>query len=167
MTRALRVGLAKILGCGILCCGILRCGILRCGILLKGIVLSGFLLHGPAQAGGDGDPTGLDLLYRCHTSEQLARDPAAAADAELMRDNGYCLGYLVGYVSGFAARDAGGAEQRFCPPVNARIADFALAIRDWLTANPAGLEQIGALVTLRALQAKFPCPEEVKRDSAQ
>ena len=131
------------------------------------IGLAALALQSDARAAGDGDPTGLDLLYRCHSSEQLARDPGLAQDAELMRDNGYCLGYLVGFVSGFAARDAGGEAQRFCPPVDARIADFSLAIREWLTANPAGLEQMGALVTLRALQAQFPCPDEVKRGGAQ
>jgi hypothetical protein len=118
---------------------------------------------GQAHAAGDGDPTGLDLLYRCLTIEQLAREDASAADAEAMRNHGYCLGYLVGYVSGFAARDAEGEAGRFCPPVDARISDFAAAVRDWLTANPAGLESMGALVTLRALQWKFPCPEQARR----
>ena len=127
---------------------------------------------GQAHAAGDGDPTGVDLLYRCHTIEQLAQDDTlspddSGADAAAMRDHGYCLGYLVGYVSGFAARDAEGEAGRFCPPVNARIGDFAAAVRDWLAANPAGLDMMGALVTLRALQWKFPCPEETRRGGTQ
>jgi hypothetical protein len=122
---------------------------------------------GQAHAAGDGDPTGLDLLYRCHTIEQLAQEKPGIADVESARNHGYCLGYLVGYVSGFAARDAEGEAGRFCPPVDARIGDFAAAVRDWLTANPAGLEGMGALVTLRALQWKFPCPEQIRQGGSQ
>ena len=136
--------------------------LLCCSLLLA--------IPGQAHAAGDGDPTGVDLLYRCHAIEQLAQDKTGApdgADAAAMRDHGYCLGYLVGYVSGFAARDAEGEAGRFCPPVNARIGDFAAAVRDWLAANPAGLDMMGALVALRALQWKFPCREEPRQGGNQ
>jgi hypothetical protein len=108
------------------------------------------MLAPTARAGGDADPAGVDLLARCH---QLEEESGAARE----RDHGYCLGYLVGYVSGFAARDAAGTAGRFCPPVNARIADFASAINEWLVHNPDALETLGAVVALRAFQWKFPC----------
>ena len=55
--------------------------------------------------GGDAYPTGLDLVKRCNA---LNHRPAneAEADPELQEDYGYCLGFLVGYVSGFAAVSA-------------------------------------------------------------
>ena len=133
-------------------------------LLLAGLVLA---LHGHVRAAGDADPTGLELLQRCYTIEQLGQRDAPAADVQLMRDYGYCLGYLVGYVSGFAARDAAGETGRFCPPVDARIADFGAAVREWLVHNPDGLEAMGALVALRALQWKFPCPDQVRQGKAQ
>jgi hypothetical protein len=112
-----------------------------------------------ARAGGDAEPTGLDLLARCHEI-----DAPQAEDATAQRDQGYCLGYIAGYVSGFAARDATGVAGRFCPPVDARIGDFATAIREWLVLNPDGLDAVGAVVALRAFGWKFPCPEETTRE---
>jgi hypothetical protein len=112
----------------------------------------------PAAQGGDTDPTGLDLLERCHALTQEA-DPADAGRARL---SGYCTGYLVGFVSGFAARDVAGTAGRFCPPADARLIDFADALQTWLVANPVGLDGSGAVVTLRALLSKFPCPDGVR-----
>ncbi len=117
------------------------------------------------HAGGDADPTGLDLLERCHALKQPAGDAGnddAARDAARMR--GYCIGYLVGFVSGFAARDAAGAASRFCPPVTARIGDFAAAVEEWLVAHPDGLDAMGAVAALQAFQRKFPCPDAVKQE---
>jgi len=112
----------------------------------------------PAAQGGDTDPTGLDLLERCHALTQEA-DPT---DAQWARLSGYCTGYLVGFVSGFAARDVAGAAGRFCPQADARLIDFANALQAWLVANPDGLDGSGAVVTLRALLSKFPCPDGVR-----
>jgi hypothetical protein len=125
---------------------------------LRGWVLALLLCGcgGAAIAGSDAEPRGLDLLERCH---QLADGDEAQA-----RDHGYCLGYIVGFVSGFAARDVAGREGRFCPPEDARIADYADAINAWLVANPAGLEKIAAVVALRAFQWKFPCDDSVTQE---
>jgi hypothetical protein len=112
-------------------------------------------LAAPAIA-GDAEPSGLDLLERCHTLE-LMDQGGQEPDARMMRDYGYCLGFLVGFVSGFAARDAAGEAGRFCPPADARIRDFADALRGWLVQNPDELEQMGALVMLQALQWRYPC----------
>jgi len=112
----------------------------------------------PAAQGADTDPTGLDLLERCHALTQEA-DPA---DAERARLSGYCTGYLVGFVSGFAARDVAGTAGRFCPPADARLIDFADALQAWLVDNPDGLEGSGAVVTLRAFLSKFPCRDGVR-----
>jgi hypothetical protein len=107
--------------------------------------------------GGDTYPTGLDLVKRCNA---LNHRPAneAEADPELQEDYGYCLGFLVGYVSGFAARDVGGDEALFCPPENAKIRDFMDAIQGWLVEHPEGLDQLGAYVAGAAFKWKFPCP---------
>jgi hypothetical protein len=118
------------------------------GLLAAGALCA--LLSPAARAGSDAEPSGVDLLERCHQIE----DPASEGR---QRDHGYCLGYIVGYVSGFAARDAAGTAGRFCPPVNARIVDFAEAINQWLVRNPGGLDALGAVVALRAFQWKFPC----------
>jgi hypothetical protein len=111
---------------------------------------------GVARAGSDAEPSGLDLLERCHAL-QLLEEAQQPPDGEVLRNYGYCLGYVVGFVSGFAARDAVGEAGRFCPPADARIADFVAAIQAWLVHNPEALEQMGALVTLQALQRAFPC----------
>lgn len=111
---------------------------------------------GVARAGSDAEPTGLDLLERCHAL-QLMEDAEQPPDAEVLRNYGYCMGYVVGFVSGFAARDAVGEAGRFCPPADARIVDFVAAIQAWLVHSPGALEQMGALVTLQALQHAFPC----------
>lgn len=112
----------------------------------------------PAAYAADTDPTGLDLLERCHALTQDA-DPADVGRARL---SGYCTGYLVGFVSGFAARDVAGTAGRFCPPADARLIDFADALQAWLVANPDGLDGSGAVVTLRALLSKFPCPDTIR-----
>jgi hypothetical protein len=105
----------------------------------------------------DAYPTGLDLIKRCNA---LSHRPAneAEADPELEQDYGYCLGFLVGYVSGFAARDIGGEDSRFCPPESAKIRDFMEAIQGWLIEHPEGLEKLGAYVAGAAFKWKFPCP---------
>jgi hypothetical protein len=110
-----------------------------------------------ACAQSDSMPTGLDLLKRCNALEQAAANDSEEAEAELVEDYGYCLGYLVGFVSGFAARDVAGVEGRFCPPENARIEDFAHAIQGWLVEHPEGLEKLGAYVAASAFKWKFPC----------
>ena len=66
-----------------------------------------------ALAESNAYPTGLDLIKRCHALEQVTREDETP-DAETLEDYGYCLGFVVGYVSGFAARDAVGAEGMFC-----------------------------------------------------
>ena len=109
-----------------------------------------------ALAESDAYPTGLDLVKRCHALDQLARE-GEKPDAETLEDYGYCLGFVVGYVSGFAARDAVGEQGMFCPPADARIGDFVHAIQGWLVEHPEGLEQMGAYVTVQALQSRFPC----------
>ena len=82
----------------------------------------------------------------------------AEADPELEQDYGYCLGFLVGYVSGFAAREVGGEESLFCPPESAKIRDFMEAIQGWLVEHPEGLDKLGAYVAGAAFKWKFPCP---------
>jgi len=125
--------------------------------MLRPLLLLAFLvaLRGDALA-GDAEPSGLDLLERCHTLE-LMDQGGQQPDERMLRDYGYCLGFLVGFVSGFAARDAAGEAGRFCPPPDARIRDFADAIRAWLVQNPDGLQQMGAVVALQALQWRYPC----------
>jgi hypothetical protein len=108
------------------------------------------------QAESDAYPTGLDLVKRCHALEQLSTQ-GEAPEAEALQDYGYCLGFVVGYVSGFAARDAVGDEGMICPPQNARISDFVRAIQSWLVEHPEGLEQMGAYVAAQAFQSRFPC----------
>jgi Rap1a immunity proteins len=115
-----------------------------------------------AAQGGDGFPTGLDLVKRCNALTQVsAEDSGDEADAELdperVEDYGYCLGYLVGFVSGFAARTVGGETSQFCPPENAKIRDFSDAIQGWLVEHPEGLEKLGAYVATSAFKSKFPC----------
>lgn len=105
---------------------------------------------------GDGDPTGLDLLERCHALT-LIDEGQQEPDERMLRDYGYCLGFMVGFVSGFAARDAAGEAGRFCPPEEARIADYIAAVRSWLVENPHGLEQLAAAVVLQSLRWRFPC----------
>ncbi len=109
-----------------------------------------------AVAKSDAYPTGLDLIKRCHALDQVARE-GGSPDAETAQDYGYCLGFVVGYVSGFAARDAVGEQGMFCPPADARIGDFVHAIQGWLVEHSEGLEQMGAYVTVQALQSRFPC----------
>lgn len=122
-------------------------------------LLSALLLWlGPCALASEAEPTGLDLLERCHAL-RLMEEAEPPPDEEVVRNYGYCLGFMVGYVSGFAARDAAGVPGRFCPPADAHIADFVDAVADWLVVNPQGLEQIGALVALRAFQWRFPCPQ--------
>jgi Rap1a immunity proteins len=111
-----------------------------------------------AQAESDAYPTGLDLVKRCHALEQLSTQREGSG-AELLQDYGYCLGFVVGYVSGFAARDAIGERGMICPPQTARISDFVNAIQSWLVEHPEGLEQMGAYVAAQAFQSRFPCPE--------
>jgi len=107
--------------------------------------------------GGDAYPTGLDLVKRCNTLNQRPANQAEA-DPELEQDYGYCLGFLVGYVSGFAAREVGGEESLFCPPESAKIRDFMEAIQGWLVEHPEGLDKLGAYVAGAAFKWKFPCP---------
>jgi hypothetical protein len=115
----------------------------------------------------DASPTGLNLVERCYALSLMAESTDATTDPKTRENYGYCLGYVVGFVSGFAGRDALGAAGRFCPPVDARVSDFVGAIQDWLVGHPEGLEQLGALVTLRAFQARFPCPPEALKDPSQ
>ena len=122
-------------------------------LLLLAILLFPFR---SALAQSDAYPTGLDLVKRCHALEQVERG-GAAPDAETVEDYGYCLGFVVGYVSGFAARDAVGEPGMFCAPSDTTIGDFVHAIQGWLVQHPDGLEQMGAYVAVRALQAKYPC----------
>jgi len=115
-----------------------------------------------AAQGGDGFPTGLDLVKRCNafnhaSTEDSNGDADAELDAEMVEDYGYCLGYLVGFVSGFAARTVGGEESLFCPPENAKIRDFSDAIQGWLVEHPEGLDKLGAYVAAAAFKWKFPC----------
>jgi len=127
--------------------------------MVRLILLSALLLCvSPRALASEAEPTGLDLLERCHAL-RLMEEAEQPPDEEILRNYGYCLGFMVGYVSGFAARDAAGAAGRFCPPADARIADFVDAVDDWLVVNPQGLEQMGALVALRAFQWRFPCPQ--------
>jgi hypothetical protein len=125
---------------------------MRLFLLLALLVLP--LPSAPAES--DAYPTGLDLVKRCHALDQVARE-GETPDAETLQDYGYCLGFVVGYISGFAARDAVGEHGMFCPPANARIGDFVQAIQSWLVEHPEGLEQMGAYVTVQALQSRFPC----------
>jgi hypothetical protein len=111
-----------------------------------------------ALAESDAYPTGLDLIKRCHALDQVAHE-GERPDAETLQDYGYCLGFVVGYVSGFAARDAVGEQGMFCPPADARLGDFVHAIQGWLVKHPEGLEQMGAYVTVQALHSSFPCSE--------
>jgi hypothetical protein len=111
-----------------------------------------------ALAESNAYPTGLDLIKRCHALEQVTREDETP-DAETLEDYGYCLGFVVGYVSGFAARDAVGAEGMFCAPPDTTIGDFVRAIQSWLVEHPNGLEKMGAYVALQALQAKYPCSQ--------
>jgi len=118
------------------------------------------LLAAAAPARPDGTPNGLGLVERCNALMQIESDPTLALDADVRQNYGYCLGYIAGFVSGFAGRDALGIGSRFCPPADARIADFVSAIQAWLVRHPEGLEQPGAVVAVRAFQAGFPCPAE-------
>lgn len=120
------------------------------------LLLAAFAALGGHAFAGDAEPSGLDLLERCHSLE-LIDQGAEQPDARMLRDYGYCLGFLVGFVSGFAARDATGEAGRFCPPQDARIRDFAGALSGWLVQNPDGLEQMGAAVMLQALRWRYPC----------
>jgi hypothetical protein len=129
---------------------------MRRNFMLTCLLLALTTRGGAVRAGSDAEPTGLDLLERCHAL-QLLEEAQQPPDEEVLRNYGYCLGYVVGFVSGFAARDALGEAGRFCPPADARIADFVAAIQAWLVQNPDALEQMGALVTLQALQRGFPC----------
>jgi hypothetical protein len=109
--------------------------------------------------GGETYPTGLDLVKRCNALNHHPSDDAGAEpDPELEQDYGYCLGFLVGYVSGFAAREVGGEESLFCPPESAKIRDFMDAIQGWLVEHPEGLDKLGAYVAGAAFKWKFPCP---------
>jgi hypothetical protein len=117
-------------------------------------VLSGTSYVAWPQA--DSYPSGLDLIKRCHAVNQI-EDGDAEPDEETVRDYGYCLGFVVGYVSGFAARDATGEQGRFCPPEDAKIIDFVVAIQNWLVEHPEGLDKLGAYVATQALQQNFPC----------
>jgi hypothetical protein len=114
----------------------------------------------PAPAQSDGTPNGLGLIERCNALTQIESDPALALDTDVRQNYGYCLGYVVGFVSGFAGRDALGTGSRFCPPADARIADFVAAIQAWLVKHPEGLDQPGAVVAVHAFQTGFPCPAE-------
>lgn len=116
------------------------------------------LLLGIAQAAtaqSDSYPSGLDLVSRCNA----VTNPGGvdASDPETLGDYGYCIGFIVGYVSGFATRDAGGAAAAFCPPDDATIADFVAAIHEWLAEHPEGLEQLGAYVAGQAFRRRFAC----------
>jgi hypothetical protein len=105
-------------------------------------------------------PNGLELIERCNALGQIEQDAALALDPEIRQNYGYCLGFVVGFVSGFAGRDALGPEGRFCPPGDARIADFVAAVQSWLVEHPEGLEQPGAIVAIRSFRAAFPCPPQ-------
>jgi hypothetical protein len=133
------------------------------------VVASAILLLAPAAARAQLDATlnGLGLLERCNALLQIEQDPDLSLDPQIRQNYGYCLGFVVGFVSGFAGRDALGVRSRFCPPNDTRIADFVAAIQSWLVKHPDGLEQPGAVVTIRAFQAGFPCPPEALRDGAQ
>ncbi len=117
----------------------------------------------PAQA-SDTEPTGLDLITRCNAVRLSAEAGEGAVPAETSGDYGYCLGYLVGFVGGFAARDVLGEESRFCPPAEARVIDFVDALQRWLTAHPKGLEGQAPLVTIEAFHASFPCADDARED---
>ena len=110
-----------------------------------------------ALAESDSYPTGLDLVKRCHALDAESQPGGQTPDAETLQDYGYCVGFVVGYVSGFAARDAGGKQVMFCPPENATIADFVHAVQAWLVEHPEGLEQLGAYVAAQAFQSQFSC----------
>lgn len=114
-------------------------------------------VHASAAQGGDTYPTGLDLIERCNVLNH-ERSEESEADPDLQEDYGYCLGFLVGYVSGFAAREVGGEESLFCPPETARIRDFLDAIQGWLVEHPDGLDKLAAYVAQAAFKWKFPCP---------
>jgi hypothetical protein len=111
----------------------------------------------------DTGPDGLGLVERCNALGQIEQDAAFALDPDVRQNYGYCLGFVVGFVSGFAGRDALGMQSRFCPPGDARIADFVAAIQAFLVKHPDGLQQPGALVAVRSFQAAFPCPAEALR----
>ena len=96
---------------------------MRRSFMLTCLLLALTTSGGAVRAGSDAEPTGLDLLERCHAL-QLLEEAQQPPDEEVLRNYGYCLGYVVGFVSGFAARDALGEAGRFCPPADARIADF-------------------------------------------
>lgn len=121
------------------------------------LLLALLTLYGArAWAESDSYPTGLDLVKRCHALDQASQSQETP-DADTLQDYGYCVGFVVGYVSGFAARDAVGEPAKFCPPDNATIADFVHAVQAWLVEHPEGLEQLGAYVTAQAFRSKFPC----------
>lgn len=120
------------------------------------VLLALLLPCATAIAESNSYPTGLDLVKRCNAlngGENLSSTP----DAETVEDYGYCLGFVAGYVSGFAARDALGQQGMFCPPADARIADFVDAIQGWLVRHPEGLEQMGAYVAAEAFRWRFEC----------
>jgi hypothetical protein len=133
--------------------------VVACAILL--------LASAAARAQRDGTLNGLGLVERCNALLQIEQDPGLSLDPEIRQNYGYCLGFVVGFVSGFAGRDALGVGSRFCPPSDARIADFVAAIQSWLVEHPDGLEQPSAVVTIRAFQAGFACPPEALREGAQ
>lgn len=110
-----------------------------------------------SHAGGDTEPTGLDLISRCNALRLSLEQSGPPTEGEAAGDYGYCLGYLVGFVGGFAARDALGEDARFCPPRDARVIDFLEAMHQWLTTHPADLEQPAPWLAVRAYHDAFPC----------
>src|SRR5690349_517984 len=90
----------------------------RTGLVARAVIataLAWCAAAGAVERGGDAYPTGLDLIERCNALN-VQDSGGAEADPELQEDYGYCLGFLVGYVSGFAAREVGGEDSLFCPP---------------------------------------------------
>jgi hypothetical protein len=132
----------------------------RTGLVARAVIATAFAwcaAAGAVERGGDAYPTGLDLIERCNALN-VQDSGGTEADPELQEDYGYCLGFLVGYVSGFAAREVGGEDSLFCPPESARIRDFLEAIHGWLVEHPEGLDKLGAYVAGAAFKWKFPCP---------
>ncbi|MEO8627944.1 MAG: Rap1a/Tai family immunity protein [Betaproteobacteria bacterium] len=124
------------------------------GVLAAGLLFTGCLMA-PVFA-GDAYPTGLDLIKRCNALNVM-QDANATPDQETVQDFGYCIGFIVGYVSGFAGRDATGEAGRFCPSADVKITDFVASVQAWLVQHPEALDKLGAYVMTQALRSSFPC----------
>jgi hypothetical protein len=123
------------------------------------VVLAALLFAGslaPPAFAGDAYPTGLDLIKRCNALNVM-QAANTTPDQETVQDFGYCIGFIVGYVSGFAGRDATGEAGRFCPSADVKISDFVASVQSWLVQHPEGLDKLGAYVMTQALRSSFPC----------